>query len=277
MGPRRPSLLYRVQGAVLDQTAALGFPDRDGFAAALADLYVFTRASRSLDRFLGNAARIRTGTFAPKRRERRIVTEQVVHALDRRFLSHLSRWETPMPASKTQQVRVGRLRSGARAKGKTGRQQFDALIREFRKAIELNGVQEFWESRRKQQLRQRPESLAQVALSIFLHAPVKARNGLVLREVGSGTGYVDVLAMFGRSRLYMVELKILRSSRIGGFRQLARYLELHSLAEGWLLLFDTRPWRRRTLVSDHDRIIDGKVVNVVVIDINPPPPSSLDR
>lgn len=274
MAIREGSLLFRLHGAILDQLATLGFADADDFAGQLANLYLSRRSEWDVQQFLEAARRVRTGTFRHRRRERAPVTRIIVERLDRRYLGDVSRWRAPVHVSAAQISRVRRLTEGARAA--TGSRHFQSLLEEYRRAIQLNGIQEFWESRTAGRLRRKPESLAQHSLSMFLHRPIQQRAGFVLREVRSGTGFVDVLAAFGRSRRYLVELKILTSRKVTGFRQLGQYLGVHGLKEGWLVLFDARP-RGRVDLTDHQRMIGNKTIRVLVIDINPRPPSALDH
>ncbi len=269
------SLLYRIQGAILDQLTTLGFPDIDGFAAELADSYLSRRSGTDKEHFLKVAGKIRTGTFARARRQRKSITQIILERLDKRFLPDLGRWRTPLTLRPAQKAKVRGLVQGARRPA-SGRLQFDALLHEYRKAIELNGIPEFWKSRKRGELRANPESLAQHSLSMFLHSPVRDRNGFLLREVRTGIGFVDVLAVFGRSRQYLVELKILTSRKLVGLRQLARYLDVRGLSEGWLVVFDARPPKGRSQLCDEARLVKSKTIRVLVIDINPPRPSSLN-
>ena len=75
MAPASGRLLYRIQGAILDQLTALGFPDSDGFAAELADSYLSRRSGTDEEQFLKVAGKIRTGTFARARRQRKPITQ----------------------------------------------------------------------------------------------------------------------------------------------------------------------------------------------------------
>jgi hypothetical protein len=276
MAPPSGSLFYSVQGAILDHLTALGFPDRDGFAARLAGLYLGRRSTLDLPQLVDAASHLRTSSFAPRPRQRAEAMHFIVERLDKRFLADLRRWQTVMPASSAQRTKVRLLTQSARSRT-TGSQHFDALLREYRKAIRANGVHEFWVSRRQGKLRSRLESLAQHSLYMFLYSPVMERNGFVLREVRSGTGFVDILAVFGRSRQYLVELKILRSGTASGLKQLAEYLGLQSLTEGWLVILDARKPRNRLHLQDETVVVDDRTVRRLVIDINPPAPSSLDR
>ena len=98
----------------------------------------------------------------------------------------------------------------------------------------------------------------------------------MLHEVHSGTGYIDVMAVFGQSRRHLVELKVLTRSRVTGLRQPGRYLRTEGLAEGWLVIFDAREPGRRQELSDDRISVDDIVVHRLIADISPVAPSSLD-
>lgn len=58
-------------------------------------------------------------------------------------------------------------------------------------------------------MRSRPEKIAQGLLAVFAKGVVGS-DGLVLREIASGIGFVDVGVSFG-GVLHLIELKILAS------------------------------------------------------------------
>lgn len=263
--------LFRLQGFVLDELAALGLQDRDGFSAQVAQLYLARRPLTTSGEFLKIVAAVRTTTFAPKKHQRSEVTAHLLKVLDRRYLARLNSRTTMSAPTSTKAKKIGVLASGARRA--SGRNQFHELMLEFRTAVRLNGIAGFWHSRSKGQLKPKPESIAQQALAMFLHMPIKGRSGIVLEEVRSGTGYVDVMALFG-SKSYVVELKILKTKTLRGVQQLADYLDLHSLAEGWLIVFDARATKNRVPLPDDVQKVNGKTINLLFVDINPVPPSS---
>lgn len=147
------------------------------------------------------------------------------------------------------------------------------FLEEFRKTIEAEAVNSFWESRTKQKLRRRCEKLAQEILGVFARAKLAGR-GAAIREAVSGIGFVDVLVTFASGLLHVIELKILKTRDVPGPAQLATYMSHQNRKEGWLVLFDTRRPDRRTQVPPVFIVPDG-IIRPIVIDINPPAPHSL--
>ena len=68
-------------------------------------------------------------------------------------------------------------------------------------------------------------------------------GGYVLREIKSGTGYVDISLALSRV-LHVIELKVLRG-RFEGVAQLLVYMKQEGRREGWLVVIDARPPNRR--------------------------------
>src|SRR2546425_5223688 len=79
----------------------------------------------------------------------------------------------------------------ARARLRAHRRSILALLSEFKRAVEARAVDAFWKSRKKHRLRSRPEKIAQGLLAVFAKGVVGI-DGLVLREIASGIGFVDV-------------------------------------------------------------------------------------
>jgi len=117
------------------------------------------------------------------------------------------------------------------------RRSIESLLSEFKVAVEARAVDAFWDSRTNQRLRSKPEKIAQGLLAVFARG-VLGSDGLVLREIASGIGFVDVGISFGRV-LHLIELKLL-SAQLTGPNQLASYMRTEQRNEGWLLLIDVR-------------------------------------
>ncbi|MGE3961364.1 MAG: hypothetical protein AB7F65_06735 [Dehalococcoidia bacterium] len=151
------------------------------------------------------------------------------------------------------------------------RLDLSAELGEFAKHVERDQIDQFWVARGKGQLREAPELYAQGLLAAFLARP--GARPEVFREVRAGTGFVDILVR-RRNSDHVVELKVLRRGGITGAKQVTAYAKLYGHSEAWLVVLDARRPPRRQL-SRRDRIVEGVIVHVVVIDINPPAPSSL--
>jgi len=95
-------------------------------------------------------------------------------------------------------------------------------------------------------------------------------GGFVLRELESGTGYVDLSIALSRV-LHLIEMKVLRG-RLEGVAQLFVYMKQEARHEGWLVVIDARPPNRKGQLPREIKTSAG-VVRVIVIDINPISPS----
>jgi hypothetical protein len=115
----------------------------------------------------------------------------------------------------------------------------------------------------------RPESIAQGLLAVFARGAL-AGKGLVLRELLSGIGFVDVGIVLS-TVLHLVEIKIL-AGVFKGAKQLQRYMRCEKRKEGWLIIIEVRPAERRTPIPKLIHTPDG-VVRSIVIDANPEAPS----
>jgi hypothetical protein len=141
------------------------------------------------------------------------------------------------------------------------------LLAEFKNAVESRAIDGFWRSRRKGQLRAKPEKLAQVLLAVFAKAVV-GDSGLVLRELASGIGFVDVGITFG-GPIHLIELKIL-TGRLIGVEQLATYMRTEHRKQGWLLLLEARK-SKKSAIPDRFETPAGSI-RTIVVDINPVAP-----
>jgi hypothetical protein len=145
------------------------------------------------------------------------------------------------------------------------------LLEEFKRTIEAEAVNSFWESRTKGILKRRPEKLGQEILGVFASAKL-SRRGAAIREAASGIGFVDVLVTFSSGLLHVVELKMLKGGQVPGPTQLATYMKHKNRLEGWLVLFDARRANAKHPVPRVFNRAQG-AIKTLVIDINPLPPS----
>jgi len=132
------------------------------------------------------------------------------------------------------------------------------LLESFCHAVESRAIDVFWQSRKKNKLAKKPEKIGQGLLAVFLKGviPTNAR-GLVLREVVSGIGFVDIGVVLS-NRLHVVEMKIL-SSKFVGVSQLQTYMRTEDRREGWLVVFDARPASRRQPIPETIKTVTGVV------------------
>jgi hypothetical protein len=148
------------------------------------------------------------------------------------------------------------------------------FLEEFKKTVEGEAVNSFWESRAQGKLKKRAEKLGQEILSVFARAKLAGR-GSAIREPVSGTGFVDFLVTFSSGLFHVVELKMLKGDDVPGVGQVAKYMEHRNKTEGWLVFFDARKANRKTAIPASFKRAAG-VIRTVVIDINPIPPHELN-
>jgi hypothetical protein len=143
------------------------------------------------------------------------------------------------------------------------------MLEQFRRAVEARGVDSFWVSRAAGRLRGRPERIAQALLAVFVKGVIGNR-GVVLREVASGVGFVDVGILLSRI-MHLVELKVIRGS-LKGASQLRQYMRTEGRRRGWLVVMDARRRDRRTPIQTR-LATPGGTIDTIVVEINPEAPS----
>ncbi len=126
----------------------------------------------------------------------------------------------------------------------------------------------FWNSRKDHILRSRAEKIAQPLLAVFAKGVVGS-PGLVLREIASGIGFVDVGVSFA-GILHLVELKILKA-KLTGVSQIATYMRTEGRRKGWLVLIDARQNLDREPIPGRIDSSSGAIATVVV-NVNPGAP-----
>jgi len=132
----------------------------------------------------------------------------------------------------------------------------DVLLRDFQSFWRANG--EIWEEKYDYK-----EAAPLLILQAFLQRVVNG-GGMVIREVGSGTGRTD-LCIFYKDHKYPIELRIRRDTTTyaRGVEQTARYMDKFGCTDGWLVIFDQRKnpsWDERLFVNTET--VDNKTVTV---------------
>lgn len=161
--------------------------------------------------------------------------------------------------------------ASARVRLRARRRSIQALLGEFRAAVEARAIDVFWDSRQGHRLRSRPEKIAQALLAVFAKAVIGS-DGLILKEISSGIGFVDVGISFGHI-MHIIELKILKA-QLAGVNQLAAYMQTEGRNTGWLVLVDARRAARRAAIPRSVNTQAGSI-KTVLIDVNPAAPHTL--
>jgi hypothetical protein len=256
-------MLFSIQRLLEDSFEAKHLVDVDQYAVRLANVYAQKRASSSDDELRKAVGRVRTAFYRRNPLpDRKAFERALLSRLDAKFkkesVSH-SGFEFPGGVSR-ERVRLQR----------KPRRSLRDILEEFKHATESRGVDTIWESRTAGRLRRRPEKVAQGMLSQFVMGVLSNRGGELLRELASGTGFVDIVVRLSTVP-HLVELKILRD-KLEGPAQLEAYMKSERKSVGWLVVFDARKPDRKTAVPLTMRTKAG-IVNIICVDVNPLAPS----
>lgn len=256
-------MIFSLQGFLEDYFQKRNLADLDQYAIRIANLYARRRSVESNEAFLKRLHAIRTVFYKRNRGLNRYsVEDQILAALDRKFKSLRSDHAAFFAESDVRKERT-RLH-------KMHRRSIGNILVRFRCAVEARTVDTLWISRTRGILRKRAERIAQGMLTQFLQGVLSNAPGRLFRELPSGIGFVDLVVMLGTVP-HLVELKI-QKSKFTGPAQLEDYMMKENRKEGWLVVFDARPDSKKTPVPNVIRTRSG-VIRVVVVDINPTPPS----
>jgi hypothetical protein len=256
-------MLFTIQAHLEDYLNKRNLADSDGYAVQLANLYFHHRPNMDTDVFLRKVRRIRTVFFANNGiRDRAQFEKALVDRLDRRFKKKLDAHNLSFPGGvEVEKKRLQRLH----------RRSIKTLLLEFKRAVEARAIDGFWRSRKKGNLMPNPERIAQTNFALFAMG-VLGDRGILLREMGSGIGFVDIGVVFS-STLHLVEIKVLTHKFVGP-AQLEQYMKIEGRKEGSLLVIDTRQPENKLDLPDTVKTPSG-IIKIYPVDVNPPPPSSL--
>lgn len=146
------------------------------------------------------------------------------------------------------------------------------LLANFKSIVESSAIDSFWKSRKKNILKDKPEEIAQALLASCFKMVLNGR-GVVIRELSSGIGFVDVAVMLSAS-LHLIEVKILTKGFLG-VEQLEQYMKTENRRKGNLVVIDAMSPDKKIAIPTKINSVNGEI-KVLVIDINPPSPSSLN-
>lgn len=255
-------MIFSVQRYLEDYFERLGLRDVDQYAVKLANVYSSLNPNISDADALSSIHRIRTVFFRNNHDlERSEFESSILGLLKRQFKKKNRAQEFP-----------GGLTNEKRRLSRSRRRTIKSLLELFRGAVEARAIDGFWQSRKQNKLKNKPEEIGQGLLAVFLLALIPlGSGGSVLREYGSGIGFVDVGVLLS-STLHIIEMKVLTSTFVG-VSQLQTYMKTEGRKEGWLVVFDARPTSKRDPIPQSIPTSDG-VVKVIVVNINPIAPSA---
>lgn len=257
--------IFSVQRFLEDHIERRGLTDVDDYAIKAANTYERLGPNASNATIAGALGRIRTVFFRRNvSLNRRDFEAGLAATLRRRF-------QKKKVVELVQYKFFQQSLQPARTRLRSRRRSIGSLVAEFKKAVEARAIDAFWVSRKNNRLRARPEKIAQALLAVFAKAVV-ANKGMVIRELASGVGFVDVGVAFG-GVMHLIELKILKGPMTGA-GQLSAYMKTEGRPTGWLLLIDARKVLKRTATPS--RIKAGnRTIRILRVDVNPPPPNTL--
>jgi hypothetical protein len=255
-------MIFSIQRFLEDHFERLGLADVDQYAIRIANTFERIGPGASQETLAREIGRLRTVFY---RRNSGLCRKDFEVKLVETLLSRFKKKRANVDS-----VFFNRCIAPARARLRVRRRSIVALLYEFKKAIEARAVDVFWDSRRKQIMRSNPEKIAQALLAVFAKGVLDI-SGMVLKEITSGIGFVDIGISFGKT-LHLIELKILRKQFVG-VKQLATYMRTESRSRGWLLLIDARTTQQKTKNAVPNRIeVQSGSIMTVLIDVNPIPP-----
>lgn len=117
------------------------------------------------------------------------------------------------------------------------------------------------------------ESVGQHLLMAYLDAFVRRIGGMMHIEVQTGRGRMDIIVTHNRQK-YIVETKIWRGTHYyqSGKRQLARYLRVEGVTEGFYVVFDHRQSPEPRVETS---IVEGVTIHCYVITVVQETPSNV--
>jgi hypothetical protein len=256
-------MIFSVQRFLEDYFQRRDLADVDQYAIRLANVYDRHEPEASEATLVRDIGRVRT-TFYSRNKgvNRRQFEAELANLLRRQFKKKSSDLGTL-------EFRQGFASARARIRGK--RRSIESLLSAFKKTVEARAVDSFWRSRKKRQLRSRPEMIAQGLLVLFAKGVIGS-NGLVLSEFASGIGFVDVGISLGRV-LHLIELKIFKGGRFKGASQLATYMDTEGRQKGWLVLINTREDPAASRIPSAMKTSAG-LISIIVVNVNPAIPSA---
>ena len=257
-------MIFSIQRYLEDYFERRGLTDTDQYAVKVANTYRRSRSESSDVDIRRSLHQIRTAFFRVNSNLDRSGFEgKLIQLLDSRFLKkNFSYYAVDFPGGVTRERH--HLLSAPR-------RNIRLLLGEFRYAVEARAIDAFWKSRTKGQLKPHPESIGQSLLGVFVEKTIwDTKPSHAYREVVSGVGFVDV-GIHLTSVTHLVEMKVLKSSFVGP-EQLETYMKTERRREGWLVVFDARDPVKKTPIVDVINTASG-TIHIVLIDINPVPPS----
>lgn len=259
-------MLFTIQTYLEEYLNKRNMVDSDGYTVRLANLYFYQRSNTEDVLFYRKVGHIKTVLFLNNGiKDRKEFEQSLIHRLDMKFKKKLGSNSPNFPGgTELEKEKLHHLTKIT----------IGMLLNEFKHATEARAIDTFWISRIKGNLRRRPEEIAKALFALFTKGTLINRPGIILSEFQSGIGFVDVGIIFS-STLHLVEIKVITKD-FTGLSQLEKYMETENRHEGSLLIFDSIQPDKKKDIPGHINVSAG-VVKIYRVDINPRPPSSLNK
>ena len=256
-------MLFIIQAYLEDFLKKRNIIDSDGYAVHVANIYFHHRSDMDETAFLRKVRGIKTVIFVNNGIKNRAEFEKsLIDRLDRQFKKKLINHNPTFPGgTEPERKRLQHL----------PRRTVGTLLKEFKHAVEARAIDMFWISRTKGKLRSSPEKIAQGLLAVFTKGVLKGQ-GIILREINSGIGFVDIGIIFS-TILHLVEVKVL-TGKFEGPEQLEQYMRTERRNQGSLVVIDTLNPENKIDLPELIPTLSG-IIKVYRVDINPCPPSKL--
>jgi hypothetical protein len=158
--------------------------------------------------------------------------------------------------------------------------EFEKLLQKIKKIVERRSQLIFWKARTDDKLAENPERIAQGFMMGLLEMGLPNKLVLAFQQLGSGSGIIDILLTFsneyGELQKVILELKVFGRDHLltDGIEQTAKYMENEETEHGYRVIFNAR---KDELESQYRSATNGKTLKDIIININLPNPSSLDK
>lgn len=152
-------MIFSVQRFLEDYFERRGLTDADQYAIRVANVFGRMSPNATRENLVRDLARLQTVFYRKNGQiQRREFEGQLVANLQARFKK---KRDDRVPDSFENAIRP------ARARLQGNRRSVAVLLSEFKRAVESRAVDAFWDSRRRNVLRRRPEKIAQALLAVF--------------------------------------------------------------------------------------------------------------
>lgn len=253
-------MLYTIQTYLEDYLRRLSYQYTDNFAVEIAKIYYAKRIELDDEELIKIINEIKTSFYVNNRIENREeINRLIISRLDSRFKKKLSEPEDDFSKG----LDDDKIAYGGMVPS------MDIILDKFRNAVEARGIDSFWVSRKKNELKKGPESIAQGLWGTYTYRAFEDQV-VSIREFLSGIGFVDSGIVIN-GKLDLIEIKILDNG-FTGVEQLDTYMKTEGIDRGYLLVFDARSLDRKSTLPVEIPTEAGKVY-VKVVNINPQAPS----